>query len=45
MTETVRASKHSTALEMIGKMIDAPDAFVAGAPQHDDITVMIVKIL
>jgi sigma-B regulation protein RsbU (phosphoserine phosphatase) len=45
MMDTVQARKNSTALEMIEKVIDAADAFVAGAPQHDDMTVMIVRVL
>ncbi len=45
MMDAVQACKHSTALEMIERVIDAADAFVAGAPQHDDMTIMIVKIL
>jgi sigma-B regulation protein RsbU (phosphoserine phosphatase) len=45
MMETVRASKHRTALEMIDEIMQAADAFAAGAPQHDDMTVMIVKVV
>ena len=45
MMESVRASKHGTALEMIDELMQAADAFVAGAPQHDDMTVMVVKVL
>jgi serine phosphatase RsbU (regulator of sigma subunit) len=30
---------------MIDELMRAADAFVAGAPQHDDMTVMVVKVL
>ena len=34
----------STAAEMIGPIIAGADAFANGAPQHDDMTVMVLKI-
>ena len=36
---------HLPAAEMIPKIIEAADAFVNGAPQHDDMTITVVKIL
>jgi len=45
MMDAVQACKHSTALEMIEELMREADAFVAGAPQHDDMTIMVVKVL
>lgn len=40
----VRASSGRTAGEMIPELMRAADAFAAGAPQHDDMTLVIVKL-
>ncbi|HEV8039137.1 MAG TPA: GAF domain-containing SpoIIE family protein phosphatase [Bryobacteraceae bacterium] len=45
MMEAARACESRPALEMIDELMRAADAFVAGAPQHDDMTVMVVKVL
>jgi len=45
MIEAVRACQSRPALEMIDDLMGAADAFVAGAPQHDDMTIMVVKVL
>ncbi len=39
----LRASRHLPAQEMQDRLFDAIDEFAAGAPQFDDITVMVVK--
>ncbi len=36
---------HLSAAEMIPKLMEAADAFVNGAPQHDDMTIVVAKIL
>ena len=41
----IRATDNLTAGEMIPVLMSAADAFVAGAPQHDDMTLVIVKLL
>jgi sigma-B regulation protein RsbU (phosphoserine phosphatase) len=45
LMESVRACRDRSALEMIECLMRDADAFVAGAPQHDDMTIMIVKVL
>jgi sigma-B regulation protein RsbU (phosphoserine phosphatase) len=45
MMEAARECQSRPALEMIDELMRAADAFVAGAPQHDDMTVMVVKVL
>ncbi len=45
LMESVRACRRRTALEMIECLMRDADAFVADAPQHDDMTVMVVKVL
>jgi sigma-B regulation protein RsbU (phosphoserine phosphatase) len=45
MIEAVRACRCRPALEMIDELMRAADDFVAGAPQHDDMTMMVVKVL
>jgi phosphoserine phosphatase RsbU/P len=42
---SVRACWRRPAIEMIDCLMRDADAFVAGAPQHDDMTIMIVKVL
>jgi sigma-B regulation protein RsbU (phosphoserine phosphatase) len=42
---SVRASWRRPAIEMIDCLMQDADAFVANAPQHDDMTIMIVKVL
>jgi sigma-B regulation protein RsbU (phosphoserine phosphatase) len=46
LAEAVRrcpAAMHAGA--MIGKLMEAADRFAAGAPQHDDMTLVIVRVL
>ena len=45
LTASVRACWPRPAIEMIDCLMRDADAFVAGAPQHDDMTIMIVKVL
>jgi sigma-B regulation protein RsbU (phosphoserine phosphatase) len=45
MIASVRACRNQSALEMIERIMQDADAFVAGAPQHDDMTIMIVKLV
>jgi sigma-B regulation protein RsbU (phosphoserine phosphatase) len=43
--EAVRACRQQPATEMIDSLMRDADAFVAGAPQHDDMTIMVVKLV
>jgi len=45
LMEAVRGCRNRCAAEMIDALIHDADAFAAGAPQHDDMTVMVVKVL
>jgi sigma-B regulation protein RsbU (phosphoserine phosphatase) len=45
MIEAVRACQGRPALEMIEELMHAADAFVAGAPQHDDMTITVIKVV
>ena len=36
---------HLSAADMIPKLMEAADAFVNGAPQHDDMTIVVAKFL
>ena len=45
LIDSIRAVKDRSALEMIECIVRDADGFVAGAPQHDDMTVMIVKLM
>ncbi len=40
-----RAAMGGTAAETIRALMEAADAFVAGAPQHDDMTLVVVRVL
>ncbi len=44
MIEAARASIHKPADEVLDDLFVAADAFTAGAPQHDDMTVMLLKL-
>ena len=44
LIETVRACRHLSAAEIIPRIIAAADAFVAGAPQHDDMTLLVLRV-
>jgi sigma-B regulation protein RsbU (phosphoserine phosphatase) len=45
MMQAVTSCCSLPAASMMEELMGAADAFVAGAPQHDDMTVMIVKVL
>jgi len=45
MIEAVRACQYRPSLEMIDELMRAADGFAAGAPQHDDMTIMVIKVL
>lgn len=45
LVASVRACWRRPAIEMIDCLMRDADAYVAGAPQHDDMTIMIVKVL
>jgi sigma-B regulation protein RsbU (phosphoserine phosphatase) len=44
MIAAAQAFSELPAAQMIERMIAAADAFTAGAPQHDDMTLVIVKL-
>ncbi len=47
LTETIRACAEAslTANEMVKRILSAADTFVAGAKQHDDMTVVVLRVL
>ena len=44
LMDAVRACRRETANAMTASILQAADSFVAGAPQHDDMTTVIVRI-
>jgi sigma-B regulation protein RsbU (phosphoserine phosphatase) len=44
MIVAARASIHKPADDVLDDLFDAADAFTAGAPQHDDMTVLLLKL-
>ena len=44
LIETVRALERLPAAEMIAHITAGTDRFVAGAPQHDDMTVVVLRL-
>ena len=44
LLKSIRACQHLPAQEMIPVLLRDADAFVNGAPQHDDMTLVIVKL-
>jgi sigma-B regulation protein RsbU (phosphoserine phosphatase) len=44
LVETVRAHPGASPSDLIGSLIAAADEFAAGAPQHDDVTVLVVRV-
>jgi sigma-B regulation protein RsbU (phosphoserine phosphatase) len=44
MMEAVKAAGNCTAAELIPKLLTAADAFVNGAPQHDDMTAIVIRV-
>lgn len=45
LIDSIRACAARPAAEMLDQIVTAADAFVAGAAQHDDMTLMIVKLI
>jgi len=45
LIEAVKVCRDHCAAQMIDELMREADAFAAGAPQHDDMTIMIVKVL
>lgn len=45
MMETIERSNGSRAQELLENIFNAADAFVAGAKQHDDMTLVILRVL
>lgn len=43
LIETVQRSEGLCAPDLIERLIQQADAFAAGAPQHDDMTVVVVR--
>jgi phosphoserine phosphatase RsbU/P len=44
LKDAVRPSRHAPARDLIDRIMTSADAFVAGAPQHDDMTLVIVRL-
>ena len=44
LLEALRATDARSAADMISSMLALVDAFTAGAPQHDDITLVVVRV-
>jgi sigma-B regulation protein RsbU (phosphoserine phosphatase) len=44
MIEAVKAAGDCTAAELISKLLEAADKFAGGAPQHDDMTAVVVRV-
>jgi sigma-B regulation protein RsbU (phosphoserine phosphatase) len=45
LIEAVRPCRALQARDLIGRLMQSADAFVAGAPQHDDMTLVILRVL
>ena len=45
MIEAVKACHDLSAAEMIPRLMSAADAFAAGAKQHDDMTLVVVRVI
>jgi sigma-B regulation protein RsbU (phosphoserine phosphatase) len=43
LIEAVRRELTQTSRVMIGRIMQRADAFVAGAPQHDDMTPVVIR--
>jgi sigma-B regulation protein RsbU (phosphoserine phosphatase) len=44
LLEAIHGCQHRSAQEMIPELLSKADQFVNGAPQHDDMTLVIVKL-
>jgi phosphoserine phosphatase RsbU/P len=45
LIQSVRKYAHHPAAEMLAAIVQDADTFAAGAPQHDDMTLMVVKVV
>jgi phosphoserine phosphatase RsbU/P len=45
LAETVRSLDSLPVEEMIGRIRESADRFVAGAPQHDDMTLVVLRLV
>ena len=45
LIETVRSCGEMRPSEMIGRIMQSADVFAAGAPQQDDMTVVVARVL
>jgi sigma-B regulation protein RsbU (phosphoserine phosphatase) len=45
MIPALRSCANSTAMEIVPKMMSYADRFVDGASQHDDMTLVVMKLL
>jgi sigma-B regulation protein RsbU (phosphoserine phosphatase) len=45
LIEAVKACEGLTATDMLSRLVEAADRFAAGAKQHDDMTLLIMRIL
>jgi phosphoserine phosphatase RsbU/P len=44
LIDAVRSNRTASAREVIQRIMTAADAFVAGAPQHDDMTIIVGRV-
>jgi serine phosphatase RsbU (regulator of sigma subunit) len=40
----VRPNRNAAARELINRLMKSADVFVAGAPQHDDMTLVVLRM-
>jgi serine phosphatase RsbU (regulator of sigma subunit) len=45
MIAEAQASANLSAAELLQRLLLAADAFAAGAPQHDDMTLVVLRVL
>ena len=45
LMDAVRANRTAAARTFIDRLMAAVDAFVAGAPQHDDMPLVVVRVI
>jgi sigma-B regulation protein RsbU (phosphoserine phosphatase) len=45
LMNAVRPNRAASARELIDRLMKSADAFVAGAPQHDDMTLVVVRLI
>jgi sigma-B regulation protein RsbU (phosphoserine phosphatase) len=45
MMQTAQACKGLSAADTIKRLVSAADAFAAGAKQHDDMTLVVVRVI